>query len=91
MRGHGRTKKKRDLNFVVDIICHPAILLHVMQLTQQDCENLIDALKEWDDTCSPKELDDGEVGLNADRFDDIMARLHKAAGYYHVEYNSQEK
>lgn len=58
-----------------------------MKLTQEDCENLIDALQEWEETCEPKELDDGDVGLNADRLDDIMARLWMATGAYHSFYN----
>jgi hypothetical protein len=46
-----------------------------MKLTQADCENLIDALQEWDDAVGPKELDNNEVGLDSSRFKDLMTRL----------------
>ena len=49
-----------------------------MQLTQADCENLIDALQEWNDSVGPKVLDDGEAGLDSDRFEDLMGRLGDA-------------
>ena len=46
-----------------------------MQLTHADCEDLIDALQEWNDTVGPKELGLNEVGLDSDRFEDLMRRL----------------
>jgi hypothetical protein len=46
-----------------------------MNLTIADCENLINALQEWDKCVGPKELEDDEVGLDAERFDDLMIRL----------------
>jgi len=50
-----------------------------MKLSKRDCENLLDALAEYDDSICPKELDDDEVGLNAERLDDLTERLTKHA------------
>ena len=50
-----------------------------MKLSKQDCENLLDALAEFDDQICPKELADDEVGLNAERLDDLTERLTKHA------------
>ena len=60
-----------------------------MKLSKQDCENLIDALMEYDEQICPKELADGEVGLNAERFDDLFKRLTKYA--YSPELSKEEK
>ena len=49
-----------------------------MQLTEQDCANLLDALVEYDEQICPKELADDEVGLNAERLDDLVKRLKRA-------------
>ena len=46
-----------------------------MKLTEQDRENLIDALKEWEECVGAKELEDDEVGLNYDRYVSLMRRL----------------
>ena len=48
-----------------------------MKLTREDTLNLIDALLEWDEhpDLGPKELNDDEVGLNFERYCDIMQRL----------------
>jgi hypothetical protein len=50
-----------------------------MKLSKRDCKNLIDALMEYDEQICPKELADDEVGLNAERLDDMMRRLIKVA------------
>ena len=50
-----------------------------MKLTKRDCKNLIDALMEYDEQVCPKELADDEVGLNAERFDNLMKRLTEHA------------
>jgi len=50
-----------------------------MKLSKRDCENLLDALAEYDDQICPKELADDEVGLNAERLDDLTERLTKHA------------
>ena len=50
-----------------------------MKLSKKDCDNLIDALMEYDEQCCPKELADDEVGLNAERFDDLIKRLTEHA------------
>jgi hypothetical protein len=50
-----------------------------MKLSKRDCENLLDALMEYDEQICPKELADDEVGLNAERLDDMMRRLIKVA------------
>ena len=46
-----------------------------MKLSKQDCANLLDALVEYDEQICPKELADNEVGLNAERLDDLVKRL----------------
>ena len=48
-----------------------------MKLSKRDCLNLLDALMEYDEQICPKELADDEVGLNAERFDDLTKRLTK--------------
>ena len=45
-------------------------------ITKQDAANLIDALQEWNDLVQPKELEDGEVGLDDERYQEIMKKLH---------------
>lgn len=50
-----------------------------MRLSKRDCKNLLDALMEYDEQICPKELADDEVGLNAERLDDMMGRLIKVA------------
>ena len=49
-----------------------------MELSKRDCENLLDALAEYDEQICPKELADKEVGLNAERLDDLVKRLKRA-------------
>ena len=49
-----------------------------MILSEQDCANLLDALAEYDEQICPKELADDEVGLNAERLDDLVKRLKRA-------------
>jgi hypothetical protein len=49
-----------------------------MKLSKEDCANLLDALAEYDEQICPKELADGEVGLNAERLDDLVKRLKRA-------------
>jgi len=51
-----------------------------MKLSERDCENLLDALAEYDEQICPKELADGEVGLNAERLDDLVKRLKQEKG-----------
>ena len=51
-----------------------------MRLTEQDCENLLDALAEYDEQICPKELADKEVGLNAERLEDLVLRLRCEKG-----------
>ena len=46
-----------------------------MKLSKRDCLNLLDALAEYDEQICPKELADNEVGLNAERLDDLVKRL----------------
>jgi len=46
-----------------------------MQLTKQETLNLLDALTEWHDIVEPKELEDNEIGLNADRYKEIIKKL----------------
>jgi len=46
-----------------------------MKLSKREAENLLDALSEYDEQICPKELADDEVGLNAERFENLMKRL----------------
>lgn len=48
-----------------------------MQLTKQETLNLLDALTEWHDIIEPKELEDNEIGLNADRYKKLIKKLTK--------------
>ena len=48
-----------------------------MKLTKQDAENLIDALKEWNDVVGPKELEENEVGLNEMRYHKLANNIKK--------------
>jgi len=47
-----------------------------MKLTKNEAKNLIDALKEWNEVCEPKELEENEVGLNSERYEDLMSELN---------------
>jgi len=46
-----------------------------MKLTKNEAQNLIDALEEWNDVVGPKELEGNEVGLNAERYNELKNKL----------------
>jgi len=52
-----------------------------MKLTKEDCDNLLDALEEWNDVvgckdCDPIDDEEGmSVGLNYDRYVSITDKL----------------
>jgi hypothetical protein len=46
-----------------------------MNLSHDEAMNLMDALLEWDSEIGAKELDDNDVGLNFERYSDLMQRL----------------
>jgi hypothetical protein len=46
-----------------------------MIITKQETLNLLDALTEWNDIIEPKELEDNEIGLNADRYEKLIKKL----------------
>ena len=48
-----------------------------MKLTKNEAENLLDALKEWNDSVGPKELEDNEIGLNAERYGKLKNNIKK--------------
>jgi len=50
-----------------------------MNLSKEDCRNLLDALYEWLHIIGPKELQPAEVGLDAERYEEIMKRLQKSS------------
>ena len=50
-----------------------------MNLSKEDCQNLLDALYEWNHIVGPKELEPAEVGLDAERYEKIMKRLEKSS------------
>ena len=48
-----------------------------MKLTKNEAENLLDALKEWEECVGPKELEDNEVGLNEMRYHKLANKIKK--------------
>ena len=48
-----------------------------MKLTKNEAENLLDALKEWEECVGPKELEDNEVGLNDMRYHKLANKIKK--------------
>ena len=44
-------------------------------LSEQDKCNLLDALAEWRAMIGPKEMDEGDSGLDEDRFLDLTCRI----------------
>ena len=51
-----------------------------MTITKKDALNLIDALNEWYEIVEPKELEQNEIGLNIERYEGVMFKLHLIAG-----------
>ena len=50
-----------------------------MTITKADALNIIDALNEWYEIVEPKELEKNEIGLNIDRYESIIFKLHLIA------------
>ena len=48
-----------------------------MKLTKNEAENLLDALKEWEECVGPKELEDNEVGLDEMRYHKLANNIKK--------------
>ena len=46
-----------------------------VELTQQECANLLDALEEWESAVGPKEVDEDEVGLDYIRYHTLVSKL----------------
>ena len=46
-----------------------------MSLSKEDATNILDALNEWDECVSAKELADDEVGLDYQRWVELKLRL----------------
>ena len=55
-----------------------------MKLSKKDCENLIDALAEWQECVGCKEMDETDAGLDGDRYEDLMTRL----GARHIQHST---
>ena len=55
-----------------------------MKLSKRDCDNLIDALTEWQECVGCKEMDENDVGLDGDRYEDLMTRL----GARHIQHST---
>jgi len=55
-----------------------------MKLSKRDCENLIDALAEWQECVGCKEMDETDAGLDGDRYEDLMTRL----GARHIQHST---
>lgn len=47
-----------------------------MIITKNDALNLIDALHEWYQVIQPKELKQNEIGLNMERYESLIFKLH---------------
>ena len=47
-----------------------------MIITKNDALNLIDALNEWYQVIQLKELNENEIGLNIERYESLMFKLH---------------
>ena len=58
-------------------------------LSLREVEHLIDALEEWNDTVGPKELEEGEVGLNRERYIDVMLKLKTYLRRINLEFNEK--
>ena len=48
-------------------------------ITKTDALNLIDALNEWYEIVEPKELEKNEIGLNLERYESLIFKLHLIA------------
>tara|TARA_B100000925_G_scaffold276922_1_gene244445 strand:+ start:3092 stop:3487 length:396 start_codon:yes stop_codon:yes gene_type:complete len=55
--------------------------IHV-DLTNEEVDNLLDALTEWFEAVQPKELKPDEVGLNAKRYADLIKKIKQAQKKY---------
>jgi hypothetical protein len=44
-------------------------------MKHDEAQNLLDALKEWNEVCEPKELEENEVGLNCERYEKLKNKL----------------
>ncbi|MBC8523569.1 hypothetical protein H8D29_06540 [PVC group bacterium] len=51
--------------------------MNTVTLTKKECEHLADALQEWSDEVGAKELNEDEVGLDSDRYEELMHRLQE--------------
>ena len=58
-----------------------------MTITKKDALNLIDALNEWYEIVEPKELEKNEIGLNIERYEKLIFKLHLIAGIMKKEGN----
>ena len=47
----------------------------IINFTQKEVEDLVDALQEWFDVIQPKYLQDNETGLNIDRYERLINKL----------------
>jgi len=53
-----------------------------LDLTNKEVDNLLDALTEWFEAVQPKELNHNEVGLNAQRYADLISKIKEAQKKY---------
>ena len=49
----------------------------MVKLTDSELDNLLDSLQEWQEVVGPKELNDNEVGLNSERYSNLVSKLQK--------------
>jgi hypothetical protein len=50
-----------------------------MVINKHNALNLMDALNEWFEVVAPKELEENEIGLDSERYEDIMFKLNLIA------------
>ena len=50
-----------------------------MVINKHNALNLMDALNEWFEVVAPKELEENEIGLDSERYEDIMSKLNLIA------------
>ena len=47
----------------------------MIELTRDECINLLDALEEWESEVGCKPVDPGESGLDVERYDELTEKL----------------
>ena len=51
----------------------------MLELNKKEALDLLDALEEWQDAIGPKELEEGEIGLDYSRYEHLKGKLQAIA------------